>query len=128
MPAKSKKQLRFMQAVAHNPEFAKKVGVPTKVGKEFTKEPKVKKYKDGGDIEKEIEKRMKESGAQKVKPKTKTVKTPGGRDFTYETNKDIEAADKATEAAQKKYFKKGGAVKKGADGCAVRGKTKGKFC
>lgn len=26
-----------MQAVAHNPAFAKKVGVPTKVGKEFTK-------------------------------------------------------------------------------------------
>ena len=125
MPAKSKKQLKFMQAVAHNKDFAKKVGVPQSVGKEFTK---VKKYKDGGDIEKEIEKRMKESGAQKVKPKTKTVKTPGGRDFTYETNKDIEAADAAVEAAQKKYFKKGGAVKKGADGCAVRGKTKGKFC
>jgi len=26
-----------MQAVAHNPKFAKKVGVPTSVGKEFTK-------------------------------------------------------------------------------------------
>jgi hypothetical protein len=37
MPAKSAKQERFMQAVAHNPKFAKKVGVPTKVGKEFTK-------------------------------------------------------------------------------------------
>jgi hypothetical protein len=46
MPAKSKKQERFMQAVANNPEFAKKVGVPTKVGKEFTKETKVKKYKE----------------------------------------------------------------------------------
>jgi hypothetical protein len=48
VPAKSKKQERFMQAVANNPKFAKKVGVPTKVGKEFTKETKVKKYKDGG--------------------------------------------------------------------------------
>ena len=37
MPAKSAKQERFMQAVAHNPKFAKKVGVPTSVGKEFTK-------------------------------------------------------------------------------------------
>ena len=37
MPAKSAKQERFMQAVAHNPKFAKTVGVPTKVGKEFTK-------------------------------------------------------------------------------------------
>jgi len=48
MPAKSKKQLKFMQAVAHNKKFAKKVGVPQKVGKEFTKETKVKKYRRGG--------------------------------------------------------------------------------
>jgi len=48
MPAKSKKQEKFMQAVANNPKFAKKVGVPTKVGKEFTKETKVKKYREGG--------------------------------------------------------------------------------
>jgi hypothetical protein len=37
MPAKSAKQERFMQAVAHNPKFAKKAGVPQSVGREFTK-------------------------------------------------------------------------------------------
>jgi hypothetical protein len=37
MPAVSKKQERFMQAVANNPKFAKKAGVPQSVGKEFTK-------------------------------------------------------------------------------------------
>ena len=37
MPAKSAKQERFMQAVANNPKFAKEVGVPQSVGKEFTK-------------------------------------------------------------------------------------------
>ena len=37
MPTVSKKQERFMQAVAHNPAFAKKAGVPQSVGKEFTK-------------------------------------------------------------------------------------------
>ena len=37
MPAKSAKQERFMQAVAHNKAFAKKVGVPQSVGREFTK-------------------------------------------------------------------------------------------
>jgi hypothetical protein len=37
MPAVSKKQERFMQAVAHNPKFAKAAGVPQSVGKEFTK-------------------------------------------------------------------------------------------
>jgi hypothetical protein len=37
VPSVSKKQERFMQAVAHNPAFAKKAGVPQSVGKEFTK-------------------------------------------------------------------------------------------
>jgi len=40
-----------MQAVAHNPEFAKKVGVPVSVGKEFVKEDKetdMKRYMKGG--------------------------------------------------------------------------------
>ena len=36
MPAVSAKQRRFMEAVAHNPKFAKKVDVPQSVGKEFT--------------------------------------------------------------------------------------------
>lgn len=34
----SKKQRQLMLAVAHSPEFAKKVGISTKVGKEFVKE------------------------------------------------------------------------------------------
>ena len=46
MPTKSPSQHRFMDAVAHNPEFAKKVGVPTKVGKEFSRADK--KMKGGG--------------------------------------------------------------------------------
>ena len=37
MPAVSAKQKKFMQAVANNPKFAKKVGVPQSVGKEFSK-------------------------------------------------------------------------------------------
>ena len=37
-----------MEAVAHNPAFAKKVGIPTKVGKEFAKADEGKKFKDGG--------------------------------------------------------------------------------
>jgi hypothetical protein len=35
MPSKSAKQHRFMEAVAHNPKFAKQAGVPQKVGKDF---------------------------------------------------------------------------------------------
>lgn len=35
MPSTSKKQARTMAAAAHNPKFARKVGIPTKVAKEF---------------------------------------------------------------------------------------------
>ena len=38
MPTKSSSQHRLMAAVAHNPDFAKKTGIPSKVGKEFVKE------------------------------------------------------------------------------------------
>jgi hypothetical protein len=35
MPSKSPKQARTMAAAAHDPKFAKKVGIPVKVAKEF---------------------------------------------------------------------------------------------
>ena len=35
MPSVSKKQARTMAAAAHNSAFAKKVGIPQKVAKEF---------------------------------------------------------------------------------------------
>ena len=35
MPSKSQAQKNLMAAAAHSPAFAKKVGVPTKVAKEF---------------------------------------------------------------------------------------------
>ena len=37
MPSKSKKQHKFMAAVANNPKFAKETGVPQSVGREFMK-------------------------------------------------------------------------------------------
>lgn len=52
MPTVSKKQEKFMQAVAHNPAFAKKVGVKQSVGKEFAAADKGKSFKRGGDMAK----------------------------------------------------------------------------
>jgi hypothetical protein len=40
MPTKSPEQRRLMQAAAHNPDFAKKAGVPVKVAKKFVREDK----------------------------------------------------------------------------------------
>lgn len=48
MPSKSSKQHRFMGAIAHNPSFAKKAGVPVSVGKHFIDADKGKKFKEGG--------------------------------------------------------------------------------
>jgi hypothetical protein len=48
MPSKSKAQRNFMAAVAHNPTFAKKAGVPQSVGKEFNEADKGHKFKTGG--------------------------------------------------------------------------------
>lgn len=43
MPSKSSKQAKFMAAVAHNAKFAKKVGVPQSVGREFNEADKERK-------------------------------------------------------------------------------------
>jgi hypothetical protein len=45
MPSKSKKQQDFMAAVANNPKFAKKAGVPQSVGKDYEKADKMKGMK-----------------------------------------------------------------------------------
>lgn len=108
MPAKSAKQERFMQAVAHNPKFAKKVGVPTKVGKEFTKS-------EGG---------MAES------------KKMVGKEVMFMKKKGAPKSMVKHEMGEMKAMKKGGiiaskmgAVKTAApsrNGVAVKGKTVGK--
>lgn len=43
MPSHSPAQARMMAAAAHDPKFAKKVGVPVKVAKEFNQADKGKK-------------------------------------------------------------------------------------
>ena len=48
MPSSSKKQANFMAAIAHNPSFAKKVGVSQSVGKDFNEADKGRKFKEGG--------------------------------------------------------------------------------
>jgi len=45
MPSVSSKQEKFMRAVAHSKEFAKKAGIPQSVGKDFNKADKAKKKK-----------------------------------------------------------------------------------
>ena len=107
MPSVSAKQERFMQAVANNPKFAKKVGVSQSVGREFTKKDGGQmKYAKGGESKAMMKKEvsfMKKKGAPKSMLK-----------------------HEMKEAGMKK-MKSGGlaAGHKAADGIAKKGKTKG---
>lgn len=47
MPSKSPKQARTMRAAAHNKGFAKKLGIPQKVAKEFVAADKSAKPRKG---------------------------------------------------------------------------------
>ena len=110
MPSTSKKQHNFMAAIAHNPAFAKKVGIPQSVGKEFNEADKGKKFGSGGRTRPDIQKAN--------KPKTDHGKMAffkeGGSTMATKNNGITKA--------------KMGAVRTAApsrDGLATKGKTKG---
>jgi len=117
MPSTSKKQHNFMAAVANNPSFAKKVGVPQSVGKDFNNADKGKTFKRGGDMATKMGKPTMKAGMSTAKDGMK----------------------KATPMAGMMGMKKGGMPMKMKDGKKVpifaakgggieaKGKTKGKM-
>ena len=57
-----------MAAVAHNPAFAKKAGVPQSVGKDFNQADKGRKFSKGGDMKHEdvkMDKKMMQKAVNK---------------------------------------------------------------
>ena len=75
MPSKSKAQHNFMAAVANNPSFAKKAGVPQSVCKEFNNADKGKTFKQGGDM-----KKMSMGGSTKASAMGKVATAAPSRD------------------------------------------------
>ena len=113
MPSTSGKQHRFMAAVASNPKFAKKAGVPQSVGEEFLKADKGRKFAGGGDME---SKKM-------IGKEIAFMKKKGAPKSMIKHEKAEMGMKKGGVAASKM-----GAVKTAApsrDGVAVKGKTKG---
>ena len=113
MPSTSKKQHNFMEAVAHNPAFAKKAGVPQSVGKDFSAADKGRKFSKGGDMKHEDVKMDK-------KMMQKAVNKHEGR---LHKGQPMTKLAKGGMAPSKM-----GAVKTAApsrDGVASKGKTKG---
>jgi len=130
MPAVSQKQERFMQAVANNPKFAKKVGVPQSVGREFTK-------KEGGAVKSGIKKvlptseqmgnmgmkkggEMKESKAM-VKKEVEFMKKKGAPKAMVKH----EMAEMGMKHGGKAKKMSAGGYTRAADGVAKKGKTRG---
>ena len=128
MPSTSKKQHNFMAAVANNPAFAKKAGVPASVGKEFINADKGRKFAGGGEMKesKEMMKKevafMKKKGAPKsmIKHEMAEAKMKKGG---IATSLKAHAAAPASKAHA--GMKSGGFVRS-ADGIASKGKTKAK--
>ena len=126
MPSSSAKQHRFMEAVAHNPAFAKKAGVPQSVGKEFSNADKGKTFKRGGDMATKMDPKMMAMMAAKKRGAGKGAMAPARP-----------AMPPAAPAGDMGMMKKGGmatkkmasgglaAGHKAADGIASKGKTKG---
>jgi hypothetical protein len=135
VPSTSKKQADFMRAVAHNPKFAKKVGVPQSVGKDFSNADKGRKFKEGGDMKesKAMMKKevsfMKKAGAPKsmIKHEMAEAKMAKGGIATSLKAHAAAPASKAHAGMKSGGMTKMGAVKTSSkpDGVAVKGKTKG---
>jgi len=117
MPTVSKKQEKFMRAVAHSPSFSKKVGVPMSVGREFTKAEGGEMKESKAMVKKEVS-FMKKKGAPKAMIKHEMAEA--GMKYGGKVKKMAAGGVAAS---------KMGSVRTAApskDGVAMKGKTKGK--
>ena len=73
MPSTSRKQHNLMAAVANNPKFAKKVGIPQSVGLDFMKADEGRKFSRGGDMKESKAMMKKEVGFMKAKGAPKSM-------------------------------------------------------
>jgi hypothetical protein len=127
MPSVSKKQHNFMAAVANNPSFAKKAGVPQSVGKEFNDADKGKTFKRGDTMMSKMGKptmkkgmSMAKDGMKKPTPMADTSMggmgmKKGGMPMKMKDGKKVPI-----------FMNKGGGMAKGG-GIEAKGKTKGKM-
>ena len=120
MPSVSKKQHNFMAAVANNPKFAKKAGVPSSVGKEFLTADKGKTFKQGGTMKKM------NPGMMAMMAKKKPMKMAEGGKAHSDIAKDKPMMKKVAAKAVKGHEKKMHGMARGG-GIEIRGKTKGKM-
>jgi predicted methyltransferase len=117
-----------MAAIAHNPAFAKKVGIPQSVGKDFDEADKGKKFGSGGRTRPDVQKVNK----SKTDHGKMTFFKEGGDTMASKMNPGFMAMMAKKKGAPAKKMAGGGMamgkVKTAApskDGVATKGKTKG---
>ena len=118
MPSTSKKQHNFMEAVAHNPAFAKKAGVPQSVGKDFLNADKGKTFKRGGDM-------AKANPFMEMIAKKKAMAAGKKSEMPSKMGKPVMKKGMDTAKDGMKKMAAGGMAKGG--GIESKGKTKGKM-
>ena len=135
MPSSSKKQHNFMAAIAHNPAFAKKVGVPQSVGSDFTKADKGRTFAKGGDtMATKMNPGFMAMMKKKAGPDKMAAFEKSGKDVEPKGMKEGSKADMALDQEQM-GMKRGGPTKMAKGGRAMakgggvesKGKTKGKM-
>jgi hypothetical protein len=136
MPSTSKKQHNFMAAIAHNPAFAKKVGIPQSVGKDFDEADKGKKFGSGGMARPDLQKINKPKtlhGKMSIMKGGGMAKSDMKEDMAMDMKQDKSMMQKAVNKHESRLHKgasmtklaSGGSASSRADGCATKGKTKG---
>jgi len=94
-----------MEAVAHSPAFAKKAGVPQSVGQDFSSADKGRKFSKGGEMD-AMDKKQDKAMIMKAFKQHDAQEHKGGKGTTLK-------------------LAKGGTFRAPANGCAVKGLTKG---
>jgi len=128
MPAVSAKQKKFMDAAAHNPKFAKKAGIPTDVAQEYSAASKGQKFGTGSRPDLQgINKPKTDHGSMNLFKKGGVMKNDMMQDKTM-AKKAVGMHESQLHGGKKSNLTKlakGGSASSRADGCAMKGKTKG---
>ena len=120
MPSTSKKQHNFMAAVANNPAFAKKAGVPQSVGKDFSNADKGKTFKRGGDM-------AKANPFMEMIAKKKAMAAGKKSEMPSKMGKPVMKKGMDTAKDGMKKMAAGGMAYAKGGGIESKGKTKGKI-
>ena len=126
MPSVSKKQHNLMAAVANNPAFAKKVGIPQSVGREFNKADKGKTFKEGETMKKIDAKKNPGMAKLPTAVRNKMGFMKDGGKAHLDVAKDKPMMKKVAAKAVKGHEKRLHGMAKGG-GIEIKGKTKGKM-